>query len=312
MIDGAAPLLTPDSFPARRPGLLAGGLTAVAPTVASIETYSEAKQNLSGWHHLASDPINNIEICRTSGDLETARAGGKLGIILHLQGCDPIEGSIERLREFAAAGVRIMQPTYNAANALGTGSLSEETSGLTRFGRTAVHAMGECGVIPDVSHASNRTALDVLDSASGAVIASHSNAVGVYGHPRNLSDDVIRGIAAHGGTVGVCAFPGFLADSGHVPTVDDLIDHALYVAELVGEQHVALGLDYADEDEDDYKYFGYDPRYYPPLPWSWPTGISSHGELPLFAERVLARGLGQTFLEGILGGNYARVLGAVA
>jgi len=312
VIDGAVPLLTPESFPDHRADMLAGGLTAIAPTVASLETYADGMDNMRRWLDLVADPANDLQICRHPGDLQEARRTGRLGLVLHFQGCDPVEGSLERLRDFAAAGVRVMQPTYNATNALGTGSLSEEPSGLTPFGRMAVQTMGECGVIPDVSHASNRTALDVLDAATGIVIASHSNAAGLYDHPRNLTDEVIREIAAHGGTIGICAFQGFLGDQGHVPVADDLIDHALYVADLVGEQHVALGLDYADEDEDDYAYFGYDPRYYPPLPWTWPAGIASYRELPGFAERALARGLSQSFVDGLIGDNYARVLSAAA
>jgi membrane dipeptidase len=54
-----------------------------------------------------------------------------------------------------------------------------------------------------------------------------------------------------------------------VPTLDQLIDHALHISELVGAHHLGLGLDFADEDD----YVGYDERYYPP-PWTWPVGIS--------------------------------------
>lgn len=312
VIDGAVPLLTPQSFPTYRPEALLGGITALAPTVASIETYAAAMNNVRQWHELASDPTQGVRICRNPGDLDDARRSGTLGLVMHFQGCDPIEGSLERLRDFASAGVRVMQPTYNATNALGTGALSEEPTGLTAFGRSAVRTMGECGVIPDVSHASTRTALEVLDAAPGVVIASHSNAAGLFDHPRNITDEIIQGIAAHGGTIGICAFQGFLGDRDHVPVADDLIDHALYVAELVGEQHVALGLDFADEDEDDYEYFGYDPRYYPPLPWTWPAGLASFRDFPLFAERALARGLSQSFVDGLMGDNYARVLSTVA
>lgn len=312
VIDGTVPLLTPQTFSTYREDVLAGGLTAIAPTVASLENYAAAMTNVHQWHDLASDEDNNLQICVRPGDLDAARDVGRLGIVLHFQGCDPLEGSLERLREFAEAGVRVMQPTYNATNALGTGALSEEAFGLTAFGRSAVHAMSECGVIPDVSHASTRTALDILESASGVVIASHSNAAALFEHPRNLPDEVIRQIAARGGTVGICAFQGFLGDADHQPTADDLIDHALHIAELVGEEHVALGLDYADEDEDDYEYFGYEPKYYPPPPWTWPTGLASYRDFPAFVERALSRGLSEGFVSGLIGNNYARVVRAVA
>jgi membrane dipeptidase len=62
--------------------------------------------------------------------------------------------------------------------------------------------------------------------------------------------------------------------SDRVPTLDQLIDHAVHISELVGTHHLGLGLDFADKDEDDYGYFGYDERYYPRPPWTWPAGIS--------------------------------------
>jgi membrane dipeptidase len=260
VIDGAVPLLTAENYFEHEADIRTGELTALAPTVASLESYGVAMAAAQQWHRLAESASTALRICTNPGDLQAARQSGQTGIILHFQGGDPIEGSLERLREFAEVGVRVMQPTYNDANALGAGSLTDESFGLTPFGRTAVKMMGELGVIPDVSHASERTALDTLETATGAVIASHSNAKALYDHPRNIGDEVIRGVAGRDGVVGVCGFPGFLGPETYSPSADDLIDHAIYIAELVGDQYVSLGLDFADEDEDDYEYFGYDPK----------------------------------------------------
>ena len=308
VIDGAVPLVTAENYGLHEADIRAGGLTALAPTVASLESYEVAMAAVRRWHQVAG----RVKICVDPGDLDAARRAGRTGIVLHFQGGDPLEASLEHLREFAEAGVRVIQPTYNATNALGAGSLTDEPFGLTAFGRTAVATMGELGVIPDVSHASERTALDTLDAATGTVIASHSNAKARYDHPRNIGDEVIRGIAARGGVVGVCGFPGFLGPDTHSPTTDDLIDHAVHIADLVGEQHVSLGLDFADEDDEDYAYFGYDPKYYPPPPWTYPPGIAAFTDFPSFAARALARGLSEQFVTGLMGNNYARVLSEVA
>lgn len=312
VIDGAVPLVTAGNYFEHEADIRAGNLTALAPTVASLESYADAMAAVRQWHMLAENADAAVRICTNPGDLRAARDSGQTGIVVHFQGGDPIEGSLERLREFAEVGVRVMQPTYNDTNALGAGSLTAEPFGLTPFGRTAVGLMGELGVIPDVSHASERTALDTLETGAGPVIASHSNAKALYDHPRNVGDDVIRGIAARGGVVGMCGFPGFLGPESYSPTADDLIDHAIHVADLVGEQHVSLGLDFADEDEDDYEYFGYDPRYYPKPPWTWPRGVASFADFPSFAARASARGLSDTFVAGLMGDNYARVLSRVA
>lgn len=312
IIDGAVPLVTSENYTDYEQDIRSGGLTAFAPTVASLESYDVAMAAVQQWHALAGLSSNNLRICMEPGDIQNAHDQGQKGIILHFQGGDPIEGSLEHLREFAEAGVRVMQPTYNATNALGAGSLTQESFGLTPLGRSAVRLMEEVGIIPDISHASERTALDTLDNASGVVISSHSNARALYDHPRNISDQVIRAIADHGGVIGICTYPGFLGPEDYSPTADDLIDHAVYIADLVGEQHVSLGLDYADEDEDDYKYFGYDPKYYPLTPWEYPLGIASFLDLPAFADRLRGRGLGEPFVAGLMGNNYARVVGSVA
>lgn len=312
VIDGAIPLLRPDNLAEHEPDLRRGGLTAVAPTVASLEGYAEALAVVRAWHACAAAAPDRRQICTAPGDLVAARASGRLGIVLHVQGGDPIEGSLDRLRELAAAGVRVLQPTYNDANLLGGGAFADARLGLTDLGRDVVAAMGPLGVVCDVSHANERTALDALAAATGPVLASHSNARARYDHPRNIGDVVIREIAARGGVVGVCGFPGFLAPAGRRPTADDVLDHAAYIADLVGPQAVSVGLDLADEDEDDYAYFGYDPAFYPPPPWDYPTGIAGFADFPGFAERARQRGWDERSVAGLMGDNYARVVGAVA
>lgn len=312
VIDGAVPLLTAANFFDHKSDVESGKLTAFAPTVASLESYEVAMTRVREWLALAERADANLKICTKPGDLERALQKDETGVVLHFQGGDPIEGSLERLREFADAGVRVIQPTYNQTNALGAGALTEESFGLTPLGRSAVKAMGDVGMLPDVSHASDRTALDILDAASGIVIASHSNAKALYDHPRNIGDEVIRGVAARGGVIGVCGYPGFLGPNSYTPTVDDVLDHAVYIAELVGAEHVSLGIDFADEDEEDFKYFGYDPRYYRLPPVIYPSGIQGFSDFPAFAARAAARGLSKAFITGLMGDNYARVVGSVA
>lgn len=312
VIDGAIPLLRPDNLDEHEPELRLGGLTAVAPTVASLEGYAEALAAVRAWHTCAAQDPERRRICTVPGDLAAARENGQLGIVLHFQGGDPLEGSLEHLRAFATAGVRVLQPTYNDANLLGGGAFADPSIGLTALGRDVVTELGALGVVCDVSHANERTALDAIDAATGPVLASHSNARARYDHPRNVSDVVIRELAARGGIIGVCGFPGFLGPEGRRPTADDVLDHAAHVADLVGPDAVGLGLDFADEDEDDFAFFGYDPAFYPPPPWDYPVGIARFGDFPGFAARAQARGWDQRSLAGLMGDNYARVVGAVA
>ncbi len=106
--------------------------------------------------------------------------------------------------------------------------------------------------------------------------------------------------------VGVCAVPFFLMRDG-VPTLETMIDHVAHIADLVGVSHVGLGFDFAEEDADDYVYFGYDQRYVPMPPWTFPTGIAGHDEAGNVAAALKARGFAPEEITGILGENFLRV-----
>src|SRR5581483_1222126 len=144
--------------------------------------------------------------------------------------------------------------------------------------------------------------------------ASHANAAALTPHPRNLSDEQIRGIAATGGVVGLCFVPPFI---GEPATVDRLLDHADHVAALVGADHLALGPDYvemalpamlADMGDDPLYAAGGDG----PPQWAvFPEGLRRVETLPVLTEAFLARGWSEEDTAKVLGGNALRVLRAV-
>ena len=82
------------------------------------------------------------------------------------------------------------------------------------------------------------------------------------------------------------------------------VDH---MVGLVGPAHVGVGFDFADEDDEDYVYYGYDTRWIPQPPWLWPTGIEGHAQASNFATALRQRGYGEEEVRGILGENFLRV-----
>ena len=76
-------------------------------------------------------------------------------------------------------------------------------------------------------------------------------------------------------------------------------------------EHIGLGLDFADEDEDDFVKYGYDPRYYPPPPWTYPAGIGGFREWPNITAGLLTRGYSENEIRGILGENFLRVFATI-
>jgi membrane dipeptidase len=143
-------------------------------------------------------------------------------------------------------------------------------------------------------------------AATRPIVVSHANARALCDTPRNLTDDETRAVAATGGVIGACAFPFFITRSD-TASLNKLIDHIDYISRLVGPQHVGLGFDFAEEDEDDYVYFGYDERYIPHPPWTFPTGISGHAGAKNVAGALRARGFGEEETRGVLGENFLRV-----
>ena len=180
-------------------------------------------------------------------------------------------------------------------------------AGLSSFGKTLVGAMNKHRVAVDVAHAGVRTSLDAIARSAAPVIASHANARAVCDHPRNLPDEVIKAIAASGGVIGLCAFSSFVT-AEPAPSLARLLDHAAYIADLVGAAHVGLGLDFADETEEEYDFYGYDERYYPRPPWTWPSGIQGLHECGSIAPALQARGFSPGEVAGIRGANFLRVL----
>lgn len=310
-LDAAVPLVTPRLLPSYLPQLRAGGVDAIMTTVAALENCRFAIDVLADWHHLANSGEYPIRLCTTVADFRAAKEAGELAIGLHFQGGNPIEDDLDLIDLFHALGVRVFQLTYNARNFIGDGCLEESDAGLSAFGRKVVRRLDERKMVVDVAHVGERTSLEALAEASGPVIASHANARGVHDSPRNLSDVVIKGIAASGGVIGLCAFPSFVA-ADDPPTLGQLLDHADYISHLVGPQYVGLGLDYAIEDDADYDYYGYDPRYYPRPPWTWPTGLGGFfQDAPNITAALIQRGYSEDEVRGILGENMLRVFAQV-
>jgi membrane dipeptidase len=141
------------------------------------------------------------------------------------------------------------------------------------------------------------------------VIVSHGNACGVYESRRNLTDEQIKAVAASGGVIGVCAFPGFVCSAD--ADLDKLLDHVDYLTALVGAEHVGLGTDFSVETEEDYDYFGYEEDTYPRPPWTYPPGIAGFADIRNVGDALARRGYTAEQIAGIASGNFLRVFRAV-
>lgn len=308
-VDGCAPGFTPRTIAAEAPNLRAGGINAALVTVASIESREVAINGVNDWWTVDKRPTTGVRVVSTVPELRKIVDGGDLAVVLHFQGTAPLGPDLEMVDTFHRLGLRVMQPTYNYADLVGDGCLEERNGGLTHFGRKVITRMQEIGIAIDLSHVGQRTSLEVLEMAQGPIIASHSNARSVCDNPRNLTDEVIDGVARSSGVIGLCAYPTFVSPDEH-PTLDQLLDHATYISERVGPQHVGIGLDFIEEDEFDFEFYQYDERYYARPPYNRPPGVTWWNEFGNLRPALRARGFSKDETDGILGENLLRSLDA--
>lgn len=304
-LDAASPNLTPRRLRHELPRIRQGRLNTILSTVAVVEPPQTALAAVAEWWRVDADAGQPVRVATSTGRIREAVARDELAVVLHFQGTAPLGDNVDLVAAYERLGVRVMQLTYNHGGLVGDGCLEARDAGLTQFGHRVLAEMQRVGITVDLSHAGDRTCSDALAATSGPIIASHSNARAVCDSPRNLLDEHIRAIAESGGVLGLNAFPAFVS-ADPVPTLDQLIDHAVYIAELVGAEHIGLGFDYADEDEDDYDYYGYDERYYPRPPWTWPTGIASWTDCAGLEDAFARRGFSEPEIAGILGENFLR------
>jgi membrane dipeptidase len=181
---------------------------------------------------------------RTVADIDEAHRSGRVGLVFGLEAATPIENEIDRLDVLYGLGLRQIGIAYSDANALGSG-LSETTDGgLTAFGRRAVTRMNRLGLAIDVSHSSDRTALDTCECSDRPVFITHAGARAIWGTARMKPDDVLRAVAETGGVIGMSAAPHTTLSKEHRQhTIESVMDHFRYCVDLVGIEHVAFGPD---------------------------------------------------------------------
>jgi membrane dipeptidase len=298
-----------------------GGITALAPSVASTENARVTLEGIATWHRMLRER-NDLLLVHKAADIEQAKSSERLGIFLHLQGTDPIEDNLEFIDLYKALGVGVIQLTYNVKNRVGDGCEERTDCGLSRFGRRVIERLNSAKVIVDCSHTGLRTSLEAVEYSKAPVVLSHSNPATVHPSARNVSRELIDAIARSGGLIGICGFPGMVAAKS-APSLDDFIAHIDAVVEQVGIDHVGLGIDYytgqagVATDEEALRSYNHAIQSgiwgpaYPPPPHRYPSGIETPRTAQNLTGRLLERGYSSDHVRKILGQNWLRVMRAV-
>jgi membrane dipeptidase len=270
-----------------------------------------------------------LELARSADDIERIRTAGKIPSLLGVEGGHMIEDSPAVLRVFYELGARYMTLTHWDDVAWADAATDRpEHDGLTKFGERIVREMNRLGMFVDISHVSADTMRDVLRVSRAPVIASHSNALAVCPHPRNIPDDVLRLVASNGGVVHVNFIRSFVApasvawaaqrtqaqrelraqkdddeairkgleawEAAHPePTgsIADVADHIDHIRKLAGIDHIGIGADFYDKGVS-----------------SMAAGLENVTRYPYLFAELLRRGYSEEDVLKIAGRNHLRAL----
>jgi membrane dipeptidase len=248
---------------------------------------------------LALERAGEIRLARTVADLdETIDDHGPPAAVLHLEGAEAIDPELEALELWYAAGLRSLGLVWSRPNAFAHGvpfispSSPDLGPGLTAAGRALAERCAELGIVVDVSHLNEAGFWDLLRLELGPIVASHSAAHALCPTSRNLTDPQLEAVGASGGLVGIVFACPFLradfADDSDTP-LDLIAQHARYVADLTGVEHVGLGSDFDGA--------------------TIPAEVGGVEGLPRVLEALTRVGFSDAEVRAIAWGNWRRVLG---
>lgn len=211
---------------------------------------------------------------------------GETRVMLSVEGGEIFEGSVERVREFAALGVRMAALTWNNENELAYPAKGGSKERIKPAGWEVLREMARLRIAADTSHLNEAGFWNLVDRHTQPPMASHSCCKALCDHFRNLSDAQIKAMAQRGGWIGVNFYPQFLTGSAHA-SVADIADHIDHICQLGAAKNVGFGSDFDGIE-------------------CAPSDCQSPEQVPNILSELRRRGYGEEALADIAGGNFLR------
>ncbi len=323
------------------PRMKEGGLSAIffsiwmPSKITGPEAVKRALDQIDAVREQVRKHPHDLVLATTAAEVREARKQSKIAALLGVEGGHMIASDLGVLRTYAALGVRYMTLTHSG-NAEWADSSTDKPvhNGLTDFGKDVVREMNRLGVMVDISHVSDKTFRDVLEISKAPVIASHSSCRALCDAPRNMTDDMMRALAAKNGVVQINYHIGFLSQEFRDaekadPTINDAI--ALEVRKRCGDKEGCQLIE-GDKITREYVEQGKLPR----VDWTkiiehidhavrvagvdhvglgsdfdganMPFGMEDASKLPKITEALLQKGYAESDVKKILGENTLRVM----
>ncbi len=282
------------------------GVDVVSLTV-NMPTFDATVRHIAAVHAYIRAHADTMVLIRSADDALEAKQAGKLALTLNLQETNPLDGELAMIDVYYDLGVRHMLLAYNQKNRVGDGCAERTDAGLSRFGVRVVEEMNRVGMLVDGTHTGYRTTMEAMEVCNAPFIFSHCNAWEVFPHYRNIKDDQIKACAATGGVIGVNGLGEFL-DDPHA-TSASIFRHLDHMVNLVGPQHVGIGLDYVKNTAGLWNWVRDNPEMWPPVDGKPhdDTAFGQPEQVAELCELMLSHQYAEDDVRAILGGNFARV-----
>ena len=305
-----------------------------------VRAMKRADDQIAAVRELAEKHPETWALATSADDIRAASAAGKIAALLGLEGGYAIDERLENVQRYYDLGVRYLSPAWSVSTSW-AGSSGDDigrTRGLNEFGKSVVREMNRLGMMVDVSHVSDPTFWDIVNTSTAPVVATHSACRAIADVPRNLTDEMIRALAHTGGVVNVIFYPEHLepgwsqkkkqvdaeiatmvqdasaaepGDAVHKKLARDRVRQREYakrlppvtVARIVDHiDHIVklVGVDHVGIGSD---FDGVQITT---------ADLGTVAELPNLTKELLRRGYSESDVDKILGGNMLRVMEAVA
>jgi membrane dipeptidase len=323
------------------PRMREGGLSAIffsiwiPGTVTGPTAVQRALDQINAVRETVARHPNDLVLCTTAEEIRGAKAAVKIAVLMGVEGGHMINNSLANLDKFFALGVRYMTLTHTVNTDWADASTDKAAhNGLTDFGNQVVREMNRLGMMVDISHVADKTFYDVLAVSKAPVIASHSSCRALCSAPRNMTDDMIKALAAKGGVIQINYHIGFLSQQFQ----DVSKAHPELGREIEAEskkrcgEHEACQLIEADKVTREMVAQGKLPR----VDWTeiiqhidhavklvgadhvglgsdfdgadMPYGMEDASDIPRITDALLAKGYSPADVRKILGGNTLRLM----
>jgi membrane dipeptidase len=200
------------------PRMKEGGLDAIffsiyiSGRITGPVAVQRALQQIAAVRETVTRHPNDLVLCTTAAEVRQAKAANKIAVLMGVEGGHMINNDLANLDKFYTLGVRYMTLTHMVNTDWADSSTDKPAhNGLTPFGKQVVVEMNKLGMMVDISHVSDKTFYDVLATSQAPVIASHSSCRALCDAPRNMTDDMIKALAAKGGVIQINYHVGFLS-----------------------------------------------------------------------------------------------------